>query len=218
MDEQLDSSGSGKTNLEKSEKKKKRKEEIKRLQRKLDKFEGRPSRGIETWFRLTSKNLYTRLRIVDTKSNILITANAIIISVVLGSLYPRLQEDGHYIFAVAGLVITNVISITFAILATIPRYIGRREDFEDDEIDIMSFDDFHQMSYEEYKEEVLEVMEDGDKLYPSMITDIHSLGLTLARKYNLIRKAYLVFLGGIILSVILFSVGHYLLHAITDHH
>ena len=61
-------------------------------------MQGSPERGIETWFRLASKNLYTRRQIVDTKSNILITVNAIIISVVLGSLYPRLSEDSHALF------------------------------------------------------------------------------------------------------------------------
>ena len=97
------------------------KEDLKKLKKKLLKAEGRPERGIETWFRLTSKNLYTRLKIVDTKANILITSNSIIISVVLGSLYTRLDQDPHLIYAVGGMVITNVLSIVFAILATIPR-------------------------------------------------------------------------------------------------
>ena len=66
------------------------KDALKKLKKKLVKAESRPERGTETWFRLASKNLYTRLQIVDTKANILITANAIIISVVLGSLYPCL--------------------------------------------------------------------------------------------------------------------------------
>ena len=94
------------------------KEELKSMRKKLRKAEGKPERGVETWFRLASKNLYTRLQIVDTKANILITANAIIISMVLGTLYPRLDDDPHLVFAVGGLVLTNVLSITTAILAT----------------------------------------------------------------------------------------------------
>ena len=60
--------------------------ELKKLKNKSAKMKFKPERGMETWFRLASKNLYTRLQIVDTKANILITANAIIISVVLGAL------------------------------------------------------------------------------------------------------------------------------------
>jgi len=98
------------------------KEALKKLKKKLQKAEGKPDRGVETWFRLASKNLHTRLQIVDTKANILITANSIIISVVLGSLYPRLSEDWHLVYAVGGMIITNVISISFAILATLPQH------------------------------------------------------------------------------------------------
>ncbi len=46
------------------------KEALKKLKKKLLKAEGKPERGIETWFRLASKNLYSRLQIVDTKANI----------------------------------------------------------------------------------------------------------------------------------------------------
>jgi len=187
------------------------KETLKKLKKKMLKAEGKPERGIETWFRLTSKNLYSRLQIVDTKANILITANAIIISMVLGTLYTKLDEDPHMIYAVIGLVITNILSISYAIIATLPKSFsnqklkGLRE-----EKDLMTFDDFHDMSLVEYKNSVMSVMEKGDTLYPSIINDIHALGVVLARKYQLIRISYLIFLYGIIFSVILFSVCHVL--------
>ena len=185
------------------------KEELKKLKKKLIKVESRPERGIETWFRLASKNLYTRLQIVDTKANILITANAIIISVVLGSLYPRLDDDPHLIFAVGGLVLTNVLSISFAILATIPKAWTKRSSITNlESADLMTFEDFSGMQLSDYRESVMKTMEDGNTLYPSIITDIHELGVKLARKYKLIRSSYLIFLYGIIISIILFSACH----------
>ena len=185
------------------------KEELKKLKKKLVKVESRPERGIETWFRLASKNLYTRLQIVDTKANILITANAIIISVVLGSLYPRLDSDPHLIYAVGGLVLTNVLSISFAILATIPKAWTKKSNIINIEAaDLMTFEDFSGMQLQDYRESVMKTMEDGNTLYPSIITDIHELGVKLSRKYKLIRSSYLIFLYGIILSVILFGACH----------
>jgi hypothetical protein len=185
------------------------KEELKRLKKKLLKAEGKPERGIETWFRLSSKSLYTRLQIVDTKANILITANAIIISVVLGSLYPRLDTDPHMIYAVSGIVLTNIFSITYAILATIPKITGKKRNANNLLAkDLMTFDDFHHMSIDDYQSSVLLVLERGDTLYPSIITDIHKLGVTLADKYRLIRISYLVFLYGMILSVFAFALCH----------
>lgn len=185
------------------------KEKLKKLKKKLIKAEGRPERGIETWFRLASKNLHTRLQIVDTKANILITSNAIIISVVLGSLYPRLDEDFHLIFAVAGLVITNVSSISLAILATIPKdWIRKPDQTGLDSADLMTFEDFSSMKLEDYQNSVIETIENGITLYPSIIADIHRLGVKLAHKYKLIRLSYQVFLCGIIISVLMFGACH----------
>jgi len=185
------------------------KNELKKLKKKLLKAESRPERGIETWFRLASKNLYTRLQIVDTKANILITTNAIIISVVLGSLYPKLNEDPHMIFAVGGIVLTNILSISFAILATIPKAWAQKPNITYLEgAHIMTFEDFSGMQLKDFRESVMKTMEDGNTLYPSIITDIHGLGVKLARKYRLIRFSYLVFLYGIIISVFLFALCH----------
>jgi hypothetical protein len=191
------------------------KEKLKKLKKKLVKVESRPERGIETWFRLASKNLYTRLQIVDTKANILITANAIIISVVLGSLYPRLDADPHLIFAVGGLVMTNVLSISYAILATIPKAWTKKSSITNLESrDLMTFEDFSGIQLDDYRKSVMKTMEDGNTLYPSIIKDIHELGVKLAQKYKLIRMSYLIFLYGIILSVFLFGACHSIYHVI----
>ena len=185
------------------------KEELKKLKKKLAKVESRPERGIETWFRLASKNLYSRLQIVDTKANILITANAIIISVVLGSLYPRLDDDPHLIFAIGGLILTNVSSIAFAILATIPKAWVKKSSITNlQSAHLMTFEDFSGMRLTDYQESVMQTIADGKTLYPSIITDIHELGVKLARKYRMIRTSYLIFLYGIILSIILFGACH----------
>jgi len=181
--------------------------ELKKLKKKLVKADGKPERGIETWFRLASKNLYSRLQIVDTKANILITANAIIISVVLGTLYSQLNEDPHMVFAVGGLIVTNVLSITFAILATIPQPFVEHKG-EINARDLMTFEGFANMPADEYRASVMNVLDQGNTLYPSIITDIHNLGVTLARKYKLIRIAYLIFMYGVIISVILFALCH----------
>jgi len=185
------------------------KEELKKLKKKLLKAEAKPERGIETWFRLASKNLYARLQIVDTKANILITSNAIIISVVLGSLYPKLDEDFHLIFAVGGMLITNVLSISFAILATIPKAWQSKTTLTNLESqELMTFENFSEMKLTDYRDSVLKTMEDGETLYPSIISDIHGLGVKLAKKYRLIRISYLIFLYGIIISIILFGMCH----------
>jgi len=184
------------------------KEELNNLKKKLKKVEPRPERGVETWFRLTSRNLYTRLRIVDTKANILIGANSIIISMVLSNLYPNLGDTPHLIFAISALVITNVLSIAFAIFATIPWSTNKSTSTTNAD-DLMTFEDFSRMTILEYQEKVKKTIGDGDLLYPNIINDIHSMGLRLAEKYKFIRTSYLIFLYGMIISVAMFAACQY---------
>jgi hypothetical protein len=187
-------------------------EELKQLKKKLKKAGAKPEKGVETWFRLASRNLYTRLKIVDTKANILIGANSIIISMALSNIYPRLEESPHIIFALAGLLITNILSISFAIFATIPPAWKKGVSItKTNSSDLMTFEDFSHMELSEYQEKVLTVIGDEKELYPSIISDVHTLGLRLSRKYRLIRSSYLVFLYGIIITIFMFGACHCLL-------
>ena len=45
---------------------------------------------------------------------------------------------------------------------------------------LMTFEDFSGMQLSDYRESVVKTIQDGDTLYPSIITDIHSLGLRLS--------------------------------------
>lgn len=187
------------------------KNRYKKLKKKLAKIEGYPDRGLETWFRLSSKNLYTRRQIVDTKSSILITVNSIIISVILGSLYTELDNDPHLIFGIVPMIITNLVSIAFAIFATRPEM--KRSAYSKDKVidksaTLMTFDDFYQIPLEEYEWAVQRMMEDRNFLYSTIKKDIYYLGLDLSHRYRYIRIAYNVFLWGLVLSLLFFGGCH----------
>ena len=184
---------------------------LKDLKKKLSKMESYPERGIETWFRLTSKNLYTRRSIVDTKSNIVMTVNTIIMSVGLGSIYPLLGDDPHLIYGLAPLVIANVFSIAFAIFATRPKIRkGKfdRQNVLDKKAGLMTFDDFYNASFEDYEWSVQQMMQDKEYLYKTIIQDVYDVGVDLAKRYQYLRMAYQIFLVGIIISVVLFGACH----------
>lgn len=184
---------------------------LKGLKKKLAKVEGYPERGIETWFRLASRNLYTRRQIVDTKSNILITVNSIMISALLSTLYPRLGEDPHLIYGIVPIVLGNLISITYAIFATRPT-LGKGV-FSEDELTqkkayLMTFDDFYKMPVEAYESALTEMMQDGTFLYSTIKREVHQLGVDLSRRYYNIRIAYNVFLVGLTIGLIAFGMCH----------
>lgn len=189
-------------------------EKLKTLKKRLVKAEGSPERGIETWFRTASANLYTRRQIVDTKSNIMITMNAIIISVMLGSIYPQLSSNPHLIWAITPMILTSLASIAFAIFATRPKLadgIFTKEQVLDKTARLTTFDDFYQVPLADYEWAVHEMLEDRKFLYATLIRDMHRLGLDLAIRYKNIRLSYQVFLIGLILSLVSFGLCHIML-------
>lgn len=81
-----------------------------------------PERGIETMFRVTLKNHITLSNIADTKANILLSVNAIIISLALSNLIPKLDNpSNHYlIIPTAIFVVFSLVSMGLSVLATRP--------------------------------------------------------------------------------------------------
>ena len=176
--------------------------------KKLEKLE-RPERGIDTMFRTTLNN-HTRLsEIADSKANILLSVNAIIISISLSTLIPKLDSPGnaHLIMPTFTLLLFSVVSIIFAIMSTRPKVtsgVFTRKDIEDKKVNLLFFGNFYKMPLTEYEWAVNELMKDRDYLYNSMIKDLYFLGLVLNRKYKLLRITYTVFMVGIICSFLAF--------------
>lgn len=186
-------------------------EKLKSLKKKLTKMEGFPERGIETWYRLASKNLYTRRQIVDTKSNILITVNSIMISALLGTLYPRLGDDPHLIYGIVPIVLGNLISIAYAIFATRPNLgtgVFKPEEINNHKAHLTTFDDYYRMPQADYENALDEMMKDGNFLYGTIKRELYRLGVDLSRRYNSIRIAYNVFLIGLTIGLFLFGFCH----------
>ncbi len=177
-------------------------------QRKAAKAE-RPERGIDTLFRVTLNN-HTRLSdIADSKANILLSVNAIIISICLSTLIPKLDsaKNAHLIIPTFVLLISSVATIIFAILSTKPKVTSgtfTRADIEKQKVNLLFFGNFHKMPLEEYTWAINEVMKDRNYLYNSLIQDLYYLGLVLNRKYKLLRITYNIFMVGIIASVVSF--------------
>jgi hypothetical protein len=151
----------------------------------------------------------------DSKANILISVNAIIISVILSVLLRRLTTEPQLIIPTIIFLLAAVITIVIAILATRPKIsVGT---FNDDDIinkktNLLFFGNFHRVPQEKYEKAMRTMMKDSDYLYSSIIQDIYHLGVVLGKKYKLIRLAYNVFMIGIIVSVLAFAIAAALNH------
>jgi predicted metal-dependent HD superfamily phosphohydrolase len=142
-----------------------------------------PGRGIDTVFRITSNN-NQRLSSIEDHTNLAIPATL--------------------------LLVVNLVTIIFSILATrphIPSGKFSKEDLEEKKVNLLFFGNFYKMSLEDYAGGMLQLMEDRDFLYDSLIRDVYFQGIALGKKYRWLRLSYNVFMYGLIASVVAFMIA-----------
>ena len=174
-----------------------------------------PERSIQSLFRVTLRNHIKLSDIADTKANILLSVNAIIISLALANIIPKLDAvtNKHLLIPTLILVIFSVASIILSIMSTKPNVTSgefTKEQVENRDVNLLFFGNFHKMPFEQFKWGINEIIKDKDYVYESLMLDLHLLGKVLHRKYMLLRLTYTVFMVGIIASVLSFVIAFYL--------
>jgi hypothetical protein len=169
-----------------------------------------PGRGIDTVFRITSNNNQRLSSQADSKAHILIQVNSIIISVLLSLLLRKIEDHTNLTIPAIILLTVNLVTIIFSILATrphIPPGKFTQADLEEKKVNLLFFGNFYLMSLEEYAGGMLQLLEDRDFLYGSLIRDVYYQGIALGKKYRWLRLSYNVFMYGLIASVISFLIA-----------
>ena len=198
--------------LEKEEDKEKKEASDNKSNGKSDpkKDKEKSDRSVDTLFRITLNN-HTRLSdIADSKANILLSVNAIIISVCLSVLVPKLDapKNSHLILPSFILLLSSVLTIIFAILSTKPNVTKTtftNQDIANRKVNLLFFGNFQQMLFDDYHNAMRDLIKDRDYIYDSMVKDLYYLGKVLDRKYKLLSITYKIFMAGIIISVLSFA-------------
>lgn len=171
-----------------------------------------PERAIQTLFRTALRNHIKLSDIADTKANILLSVNAIIISLALANLIPKLEQisNRHLLWPTLILILFSVASIVLSIMSTRPNV--TTGEFTDDQVrtkkvNLLFFGNFHKMPLDKYRNSLMDLLNEKEDVYDSLIKDLYLLGVVLARKYKLLRLTYTIFMIGIILSVIAFVIS-----------
>ena len=188
----------------KQEKKEKKKEKLKAKLK-----EESPEKAIQSMYRITLKNHIKLSDIADTKANILLSVNAIIISVALSNLIPKLDKNTYLIIPTVIFVFFSIISMILSVLATRPNVTqGKfsKDDVKQKKVNLLFFGNFHKMSLSEFEWAINEMMLDKDYIYSSLTKDLYFLGVVLDRKYRILRITYTIFIVGIVLSAIAFVI------------
>ena len=185
-------------------------------QKKLDEVkkkkekESQSERAISTVFRIVAQSQNNLSQMADSKSNILISVNAIILSIMISSVFDKLKTDTYLQIPFTILVTVCVVSMVFSILATRPTVTSgtfTKEDIANKKTNLLFFGNFHKMGYADYDWGMTELLADKNYLYSSMIKDTYFLGIVLAKKYRYLRIAYNIFMFGLIAAMIAFTVA-----------
>ena len=164
-------------------------------------------RGVETMYRANYRTHVNLSSIADNKANIMLSINAIIISIVVSTLVPKLALNAFLTIPTMVLLGVCLVSIIFATLSTRPKVTEgtfTREDIEERRANLLFFGNFYKMPLEDFTWGMNEMIRDRDFLYSSMTKDLYFLGKVLAKKYHFLRICYNVFMYGLITVVALF--------------
>lgn len=171
-----------------------------------------PDRSAQTLFRVALRNHLKLSDIADTKANILLSVNAIVISLILANLIPKLDNPSntYLIYPTLIFVVFCVASIVLSILATRPnitRGSFTKEDVKEKRVNLLFFGNFHQMKITDYEWALNELVHDKNYIYQSLTKDLYYLGVVLNKKYKILRITYNIFMIGIVVSVIAFGIA-----------
>lgn len=168
---------------------------------------GSLKRGVSDMFRTSYRNHIELSAIADNKSNIMISINGIIISIMIASVSTQLNSSSWLLLPTAILVLTCMVSLIYSVLAARPRVSNEKvtlADVRSNRSNILFFGNFYSMDRDDYVTGLEELMSDSERLYNTMARDLHSLGVVLSKKFKLLRVAYNIFMVGLVISVCTF--------------
>lgn len=168
-----------------------------------------PERGIQSFFRSNFRNHIHLSAIADNKANIMISINAILISVLITSLtYQNItQTKPGILLPVVLFLLTGLTSLIFAVLSIRPKVTSViSADMPDEQLrkDIAFFGNFVQLDLEKYEQLMDGLLRNGENLYQTMTRDLYALGKVLDKKYRFLTYSYNIFMVGFVATVISF--------------
>ena len=171
------------------------------------------NRSAQMMFKTALRNHIDLTSIADNKANIMLSINALIITISMPLLASNIEGNEHLIFPTGVLLCTCVASIIYATLATRPiksEGITTIDRIQNHPTNLFFYGNFFKMPFSDYKSGVKMVLQDDAKLDDTIMSDLYYLGKALGKKFHLLRKCYNVFAIGITLTVLAFVISFYL--------
>ena len=168
----------------------------------------RRDRTVEVAFRVAYREQLDLTALADSKANIMIHINGLILSIVLASSGFIREARPWLQLPMAVLALTAMISLLLAVLAARPKLrkppVIDLEEVRSGRANPLFFGNFGRLTEDEFVLAMNEMFEDPERIYLNMTRHIHGMGHVLLRKFRMLRVSYTVFLVGLLVSGVLF--------------
>ncbi len=165
--------------------------------------------GVNGFFRVLSSNLNNQNNLADNKASTLISINSILLTLIISTLVKQANYFNNFEIPIFLLMGTTLAATILAILVTRPTLKKAeitQEFIDEKKTTFLFFGNFSSLSLQDFEDTMLHIIKNEDYLYRSILADFYGQGKVLERKYRLLSHAYNIFLYGVIVSVILFSI------------
>ena len=163
-------------------------------------------RARQTLFKTLSQNNYRLQAMIDRKANILISVNAIILSILLGTSFMQssfvMSSNLHVII----LLSSSTLSIIGALIAIKPFLIGS-DSKSWQGTSLLSFETSRKLDLHHYKSLVKDTIKKEKRIYDAMIEDIYFISRNVNRKHGFLNASTVIFALGLLISSVIMIVA-----------
>ena len=195
-----------------TEPKKKKTDKKKKVEKEPSKFGHiAGSKSAQMMFKTALRNHLDLSNLADNKANIMLSVNALIITIVMPLAASYVKSNLYLLVPMATLLATCLLSMIFATLATRPiKMMGytSRDLIESGKSNLFFFGNFYKMTFTEYQDGMQEVVSNDENLEGAIMRDLYYLGHSLGRKYYQLRICYTIFMWGVIATVVVFGISY----------
>lgn len=169
------------------------------------------NRSAQMMFKTALRNHLDLSSLADNKANIMLSVNALILTIAAPMALSYVRDNVLLIIPLIILLITCLISMIYATLATRPiKMTGHtsKEQIEAGKSNLFFFGNFYAMNFDEYSDGMQEVIDDENKLESSIRRDLYFLGRSLGKKYSQLRICYNIFMVGMVITIIVLAITY----------
>ena len=162
------------------------------------------TRGVETLFRTSYRVNMDLTSLADSKANIMISINGLMVSILIASIAPKLDSNPWLLVPTSVFLLGCLVSLVFAVLSARPRVQSRVISLEESRrhhTNLLFFGNFAHLTQGDFKLAMKERMVDPVALYEMMLDDVYGIGAVLQRKYALLRASYGAFIVALVIGI-----------------